>query len=813
MAGERLSAFLTEFRGQTLHDKSGEVRDQLARVLGGEGFAGEQVEEAMARYDEILALGGDAAVLGDDGAEESLELEKFQKWLDQLRESQSSTPDPSVKVPTLGALQPPGVRHAVVNAARPHFRAVAVPISGDARPAAAPAPVRDAAELLGTDNAAELPVLRRLRHFPWGGDPTTRAVQTMLFELGYLDGLRDGKFGPNTTRAVRDFQVQSGIRNDGVVGPDTWDHLIRSWEGAPSPASPEAPSVQASPSAALLGAADPRDLPILRQQRRFPPGGDDTVRDLQTVLRELGHLQGDSDGKFGRKTAEAVRDFQRGAGIEVDGVVGPQTWEQLSNAVKPQHQEARPEGEAAADRAVAPDEGAEPAAVAQEDGDTGDPAATRDDDVVAPEEDGVAGASAGEGADEPPGVTAEDAEPPAAAAPGGPAPEAASPGPERESPAESLESVSHIGIDRILDENMQDEDVRRTREMLRAIGFDLEAGDLFDASMYNAVREFQERYSQRAIAPLDVDGRVGPATGQAMRSAFAWSLANPERRWTEFVSSPDYVPPHERPLEIDGSVRLSASVGLRGVNRTDDAVTMQRRLRDLGYYVGPVDGNFGRSSRSSLALAIAVAEGRAGPGPALLRPESRAAERIFSAKMPKWVRTHTDADHHHFGTDFTARVIAGANASYDLLRSKGTLAGKNVAEDIALNDVSTFNGVSEDHSSHGAGFDIDVRYYQRDGRTPGGVTANTGHQAVNAATMASFLVQPEVRRIILREPDADFLGHLRRALQELGDPDALSKLKYDRSIRRDKKTGKDFYPHLNHYHVDVVYDEFEHPLV
>ena len=36
----------------------------------------------------------------------------------------------------------------------------------------------------------------------------------------------DGIFGPNTERAVRDFQRQAGITVDGIVGPQTWNRLF-----------------------------------------------------------------------------------------------------------------------------------------------------------------------------------------------------------------------------------------------------------------------------------------------------------------------------------------------------------------------------------------------------------------------------------------------------------------------------------------------------------------------------------------------------------------------------------------------------------
>ncbi|MDD5347220.1 MAG: peptidoglycan-binding domain-containing protein [Candidatus Omnitrophica bacterium] len=55
-----------------------------------------------------------------------------------------------------------------------------------------------------------------------------------------------------------------------------------------------------------------------------------TIRQIQTALRNAGFDPGSIDGKMGRMTRSAVRDFQKANGLSVDGKVGKKTWAVLS---------------------------------------------------------------------------------------------------------------------------------------------------------------------------------------------------------------------------------------------------------------------------------------------------------------------------------------------------------------------------------------------------------------------------------------------------------------------------------------------------
>lgn len=59
----------------------------------------------------------------------------------------------------------------------------------------------------------------------------------------------------------------------------------------------------------------------------------DDVKELQEKLTFLGYNLGNIDSDFGKNTLAAVMEFQLRSGLEVDGVVGAQTWAALDKAV------------------------------------------------------------------------------------------------------------------------------------------------------------------------------------------------------------------------------------------------------------------------------------------------------------------------------------------------------------------------------------------------------------------------------------------------------------------------------------------------
>ena len=115
-----------------------------------------------------------------------------------------------------------------------------------------------------------------------------RSAQRLLTARGYtLEA--DGIFGPDTRSAVIQFQNSRSLAADGVIGPNTWSQLIT--------------TVQYGSSG-------------------------QAVRAAQTQLNVYGYGLA-VDGEFGAGTKSAAVAFQENHHLEVDGIIGPETWRTL----------------------------------------------------------------------------------------------------------------------------------------------------------------------------------------------------------------------------------------------------------------------------------------------------------------------------------------------------------------------------------------------------------------------------------------------------------------------------------------------------
>lgn len=125
-----------------------------------------------------------------------------------------------------------------------------------------------------------------------------RRLAGLKLDTGEDEG---GEYGPATEAAIRAFQVRRGLRVDGVCGRQTW--------------------------AALVEAGYRLGDRLLYHRERLLRGDD--VSSLQRLLGAMGFDAGRVDGLFGERTAAALADFQRNAGLVVDAICGPATLDAL----------------------------------------------------------------------------------------------------------------------------------------------------------------------------------------------------------------------------------------------------------------------------------------------------------------------------------------------------------------------------------------------------------------------------------------------------------------------------------------------------
>ena len=60
----------------------------------------------------------------------------------------------------------------------------------------------------------------------------------------------------------------------------------------------------------------------------------DHIKQIQASLKKAGFYKGEIDGKMGPRTRRAIKEFQKAKKLNPDGVVGPKTWEALSQYLK-----------------------------------------------------------------------------------------------------------------------------------------------------------------------------------------------------------------------------------------------------------------------------------------------------------------------------------------------------------------------------------------------------------------------------------------------------------------------------------------------
>lgn len=133
-----------------------------------------------------------------------------------------------------------------------------------------------------------------------------------------------GVFGESTKAAVAKFQSIFNLTSDGIVGKSTWNKLSYLYASVTKLAE-----LNSEGTSLGIGTVPPSSV------LRLGSSGQDVVT-LQYLLNVAAEFNSTisapvQNGNFGEETQQAVVAFQRAAGLDPDGIVGPLTWQALYN--------------------------------------------------------------------------------------------------------------------------------------------------------------------------------------------------------------------------------------------------------------------------------------------------------------------------------------------------------------------------------------------------------------------------------------------------------------------------------------------------
>ena len=126
-------------------------------------------------------------------------------------------------------------------------------------------------------------------------------LQIILKNYGYYESKVDGQFGPASKSALKNFQTENELLSDGIIGKNTCNKLIDSKNVKKYTKNTQFSNTKTS--------QQPSESLKISQQK----------------LKELDLYFGPIDGINGIKTKNAIKKFQKNAGLTVDGVIGPVT--------------------------------------------------------------------------------------------------------------------------------------------------------------------------------------------------------------------------------------------------------------------------------------------------------------------------------------------------------------------------------------------------------------------------------------------------------------------------------------------------------
>ena len=125
-------------------------------------------------------------------------------------------------------------------------------------------------------------------------------AQNQLTILGLYSGDINNLLNNETKAALKEFQRLAGLAVDGILGPKT-----------------KAALEIGEDSYIGIGGADVNNVEVITYSKE--------IENAQKTLKELNLYTGEIDGINGKGTKSAIKEFQKLAGLSIDGVLGPNT--------------------------------------------------------------------------------------------------------------------------------------------------------------------------------------------------------------------------------------------------------------------------------------------------------------------------------------------------------------------------------------------------------------------------------------------------------------------------------------------------------
>lgn len=136
-----------------------------------------------------------------------------------------------------------------------------------------------------------------------------RELQSRLKQIDWYQPKINGEFDDVTEESVQGFQAKREFKATGLVDKKTWNKLV---DMTREPTDDEMHN-RLTPGTTIIG----------------PGSTEDTVRELQARLKQIGWFNEDVTGTYGDVTATAVSGFQVKRGYPDTGEVDQRTWDKI----------------------------------------------------------------------------------------------------------------------------------------------------------------------------------------------------------------------------------------------------------------------------------------------------------------------------------------------------------------------------------------------------------------------------------------------------------------------------------------------------